>query len=173
MLRLLDVQPDHRVLEIGTGSGYSTALLAHLVGAGGQVISLDIDPEMVTRTSRLLALDHRGNVTVWHADGRLGHPPGAPYDRLVAWAQAPHAIPAAWTGQVRLGGIISLPASSRSPPSPCDPGKTTTMHQADHRPDPIPLCNPSSAPMWSVGGHTPVRKGLTCGNANGSRVLTA
>lgn len=57
MLRLLDVQPDHRVLEVGTGSGYSTALLAHLVGAGGQVISLDIDPEMVTRAGRLLTLD--------------------------------------------------------------------------------------------------------------------
>jgi protein-L-isoaspartate(D-aspartate) O-methyltransferase len=67
MLRLLDVQPGHRVLEVGTGSGYSTALLAHL--------------------------DGRTNVTVLHADGRLGHPPGAPYDRLVAWAQAPQAIP--------------------------------------------------------------------------------
>jgi protein-L-isoaspartate(D-aspartate) O-methyltransferase len=44
MLRLLDVQPGQRVLEVGTGSGYSTALLAHLVGAGGQVISLDVDP---------------------------------------------------------------------------------------------------------------------------------
>jgi SAM-dependent methyltransferase len=52
MLRLLDVQPDQRVLEIGTGSGYSTALLAVLVGAGGQVISLDIDPDMLTRTQR-------------------------------------------------------------------------------------------------------------------------
>jgi protein-L-isoaspartate(D-aspartate) O-methyltransferase len=72
MLRLLDVQPDHQVLEVGTGSGYSTALLAHLVGPGGQVISLDIDPELVTRASRLLALDGRTNVTVWHADGRLG-----------------------------------------------------------------------------------------------------
>jgi predicted methyltransferase len=42
MLQLLDVQLGHRVLEIGTGSGYSTALLAYLVGPGGQVISLDI-----------------------------------------------------------------------------------------------------------------------------------
>jgi protein-L-isoaspartate(D-aspartate) O-methyltransferase len=109
MLRLLDVQPDHRVLEVGTGSGYSTALLAHLVGAGGQVISLDIDPEMVTRAGRLLALDGHTNVTVWRADGRRGHPPGAPYDRLVAWAQAPHAIPAAWTEQVHPGGIIVAP----------------------------------------------------------------
>jgi protein-L-isoaspartate(D-aspartate) O-methyltransferase len=155
MLRLLDVQLDHRVLEVGTGSGYSTALLAHLVGAGGQVISLDIDPEMVTRASRLLALDGHTNVTIWHAAGRRGHPSGAPYDRLVAWAQAPHAIPDAWTGQVHPGGIIvahcgaasrrwsgcgssptvscrrssrSLPVSSRSQPSPCGPGRTTTAH---------------------------------------------
>jgi protein-L-isoaspartate(D-aspartate) O-methyltransferase len=115
MLRLLDVQPGHRVLEVGTGSGYSTALLAHLVGPAGQVISLDIDPEMVTRTRRLLALDGRTNVTVLHADGRLGHPPGAPYDRLVAWAQAPQAIPIAWTEQVHPGGIIVAPLRRRTP----------------------------------------------------------
>lgn len=115
MLRLLDVQPGHHVLEIGTGSGYSTALLAHLVGSHGQVISLDIDPEMVTRASRLLALDGHTNVTVLQADGRRGHPPGAPYDRLMAWAQAPHAIPVAWTEQVRPGGIIVAPLRRRTP----------------------------------------------------------
>jgi protein-L-isoaspartate(D-aspartate) O-methyltransferase len=44
-LELLDVQEGHRVLEIGTGSGYSTALLAHLVGQNGSVVSLDIEPD--------------------------------------------------------------------------------------------------------------------------------
>jgi protein-L-isoaspartate(D-aspartate) O-methyltransferase len=114
MLRLPDVQPDHRVLEVGTGSGYSTAVLAHLVGPRGQVISLDIDPHMVTRASRLLALDGHTNVTVVHADDRGGHPPGAPYDRLVAWAQAPQAVLAAWTEQVRPGGIIVAPLQRRT-----------------------------------------------------------
>jgi protein-L-isoaspartate(D-aspartate) O-methyltransferase len=114
MLRLLDVQPGHRVLEVGTGSGYSTALLAHLVGPAGQVISLDIDPDMVARASRLLALDGHGNVTVVDADGRLGHPPGAPYDRLVAWAQAQDAIPVAWAEQVHPGGVIVAPLRRRS-----------------------------------------------------------
>jgi protein-L-isoaspartate O-methyltransferase len=54
---------------------------------------------MVTRASRLLALDSHTNVTVVHADGGEGHPPGVPYDRLVAWAQALQAIPAAWTSR--------------------------------------------------------------------------
>jgi Protein-L-isoaspartate(D-aspartate) O-methyltransferase (PCMT) len=62
-----------------------------------------------------LALDGHTNVTVWRADGRRGHPPGAPYDRLVAWAQAPHAIPAAWTEQVHPGGIIVVPLRRRIP----------------------------------------------------------
>jgi protein-L-isoaspartate O-methyltransferase len=96
MLRLLDVQAGHRVLEVGTGSGYSTALLAHLVGPCGRVSSVDIDPDLVARAGRLLGMDGHSNVTVVHADGRLGHRPGAPYDRVVAWAQARSGNRRAW-----------------------------------------------------------------------------
>jgi protein-L-isoaspartate O-methyltransferase len=52
-LELLDVQPGMRILEIGTGSGYSTALLAYLVGCNGSVVSIDIDPEITKRAKAL------------------------------------------------------------------------------------------------------------------------
>jgi protein-L-isoaspartate(D-aspartate) O-methyltransferase len=97
------------VLEIGTGSGYSTALLCTLVGEEGSVISLDIDQEMVERASALLRQDGFINAQVLCADGRFGYPAGAPYERLVAWAAAENRIPAAWREQVIAGGLIVAP----------------------------------------------------------------
>ena len=47
MLRLLDVRPGHRVLDVGTGSGWTTALLAHVVGATGEVVGVELEPELV------------------------------------------------------------------------------------------------------------------------------
>jgi protein-L-isoaspartate(D-aspartate) O-methyltransferase len=80
MLRLLDVAEGSRIPEIGTGSGYSTALLCNLVGDHGSVTSLDIEEEMVTRARALLSGDGLDNVEVLVGDGRKGYPPRAPYD---------------------------------------------------------------------------------------------
>ena len=109
MLRLLDVVAGDTVLEVGTGSGYSTALLAHLTGPAGRVVSLDIDHEMVERAARLLRRDGMRNVTVRRADGRGGYPAGGPYDRLIAWASSNQTVPEAWREQVREGGLIVAP----------------------------------------------------------------
>lgn len=99
----------HRdVLEIGTGSGYSGALLAHLVGPAGQVTSVDIDPYLARWAN--VAHHERGIDTVrCHAtDGTLGHPHDAPYDRLVAWCTPP-LLPRTWVDQTADGGIIVTP----------------------------------------------------------------
>lgn len=114
VLRMLDAEPGQRILEVGTGSGYSTALLSYIVGNDGQVVSLDVDPTVTDRAQRLLDRDDRGNVLVLQADGRFGHAAGAPYDRLVAWAAAV-VVPPVWVEQVRPGGVIVSPLR-RDPP---------------------------------------------------------
>jgi protein-L-isoaspartate(D-aspartate) O-methyltransferase len=108
VLRMLEALPGQRVLEVGTGSGYSTALLSHIVGDEGDIVSLDVDPAMTSRAERLLSGARRSNVQVLYADGQFGHAAGAPYDRLAAWAAA-KAIPPLWVEQVRPGGIIVAP----------------------------------------------------------------
>lgn len=108
LLRLLDPQSGHRILEIGTGSGYSTALLAHTVGPEGRVDSLDIDPAL---TARARAKHHNAghhHVHVHTADGHHGWPPSAPYDRIIAWTTPP-LLPAPWVTQATTGGAIVTP----------------------------------------------------------------
>ena len=105
MLAALKLEPTHRVLEIGTGSGYQTALLAELVA---RVYSLDVVQELADGARRLLdSLGYR-NVIVRVADGHAGWPEHAPYDRIVG-AAAPEGIPPALVEQLTDGGIIALP----------------------------------------------------------------
>ncbi len=108
MLRLLDVRPTMHVLEIGTGSGYSTALLAHLVGPAGSVVSLDVDSELTRRAIRLLLRERLHQVTVAARDGRVGYPSAAPFDRLIVWVTA-DMVPTAWIEQMCIDGLIVAP----------------------------------------------------------------
>jgi protein-L-isoaspartate O-methyltransferase len=71
------------VLEVGAGTGYTAALLAHLVGSQGQVTTIDVDPEVVADARRNLAAGF-DTVEVVLDDGALGHPNRAPYDRITA-----------------------------------------------------------------------------------------
>ncbi|MFC8794979.1 protein-L-isoaspartate O-methyltransferase family protein [Streptomyces cinereoruber] len=107
-LTTLDVQPGMRVVEFGTGSGYSGALLAELVGPTGDVTSLDIDAYLVKWAN--LIHHERGlrNVRCHVADGTAGFSARAPYDRMVAWCTPP-LLPEAWVAQVADGGLIVAP----------------------------------------------------------------
>lgn len=107
MLATLDTQPGHRVLEIGTGTGYNAALLAHRLGAA-HVTSIEIDPDVVAQARKALSDTSYGEVNVITGDGALGHPPGALYDRITATA-AVNRIPYPWVEQTRPGGRILLP----------------------------------------------------------------
>ncbi|QKW49579.1 methyltransferase domain-containing protein [Streptomyces buecherae] len=107
MLAELDLHPDQRVLEIGTGSGFNAALLATRVGAD-RVVSLEIDANLAAGARRALRRAGYGGVTVVAADGERGWEPGAPYDRLVATASVA-SIPWAWVEQVRPGGLVLSP----------------------------------------------------------------
>jgi protein-L-isoaspartate(D-aspartate) O-methyltransferase len=112
MLDQLGIQPGQRVLEIGVGSGYNAALLAHLVGPAGTVVSVDIDPEVAQTAEALLAGAGYSRVRVVCADGADGYPPAAPYDRIIAtvgvWDLAP-----AWLAQLAPGGRLVVPLDLR------------------------------------------------------------
>jgi protein-L-isoaspartate(D-aspartate) O-methyltransferase len=108
MLEQLEPQPGQRVLEIGAGTGYNAALLARLVGSGGQVVTVDIDEDIAHAASHHLAQAGIENVLVVCGDGGLGYPPQAPYDRIIltvgAWDIAP-----AWLEQLSPAGRLVLP----------------------------------------------------------------
>ncbi|MFB6534280.1 methyltransferase domain-containing protein [Streptomyces noursei] len=106
MLRDLDVRPGHRVLEIGTGTGWNAGLLAHRVGPEN-VVTVEVDGAVATAARA--ALGRFGSlVEVVHGDGFEGHPAGAPYDRVVATCGL-RAVPYAWLAQCRPGGVIVVP----------------------------------------------------------------
>lgn len=106
MLEQLDPNADDNVLEIGTGSGWSTALLATAL-TRGRVTSIEIDPLVADQArAALFAGDFEPTLIV--GDGLRGHKEGAPYDRLIA-TMAVQRVPYEWVEQVRPGGVIVTP----------------------------------------------------------------
>ncbi|GAA2336475.1 methyltransferase domain-containing protein [Streptomyces kunmingensis] len=109
MLADLDVRDGDRVLEVGAGTGYNAALLAHRLGDEG-VTTVDLDPE-ITEAARthLAAAGYRPAVVT--GDGGRGCAERAPYDRIIATC-ALRSIPVAWLGQCRAGARILAPVST-------------------------------------------------------------
>ncbi|KPM56210.1 hypothetical protein ACG83_08625 [Frankia sp. R43] len=107
MLEKLDVRPGHRVLEIGAGTGYNAALLAHLVGPAGSVTTIEYD-EAVASAARAALSGMGAAVTVVHGDGMLGAPGGPTFDRIVVTAGA-WDIPKAWWEQLAEDGRLVVP----------------------------------------------------------------
>lgn len=101
MLEALEIQPDHRVLEIGTGTGYNAALLSTYLG-DGNVYSVDID-FVDTAAQRLASISLQPTLAT--RDGREGFPEAAPFDRIIATC-AVASIPAAWVQQLTPDGAI-------------------------------------------------------------------
>ncbi|MFI6583118.1 methyltransferase domain-containing protein [Embleya sp. NPDC050493] len=110
MLDDLDVRPGHRVLEIGTGTGWNAALLAHRLGSD-RVITVEVDPTVAATAEKALHA-HGLHPTVVTGDGLLGYPPAAPYDRILATAGL-REIPYAWVEQTVPGGVIVAPWGTR------------------------------------------------------------
>jgi protein-L-isoaspartate(D-aspartate) O-methyltransferase len=113
MLEQLSLQSGQHVLEIGAGTGYNAALIAHMVGPAGRVYAVDIDEEIVTLARRNLTSARCRNVTVLHGDGALGYSARAPYERIVLTVGATDIAPA-WRRDLRQGGRLLLPLSIRA-----------------------------------------------------------
>jgi protein-L-isoaspartate(D-aspartate) O-methyltransferase len=108
MLEDLEVTDGHRVLEVGTGTGYNAALLALLVGPTGRVVSVELEEDLARSAEHHLEEAGAVGVEVVSGDGALGHPPGAPYDRVIVTAGAPF-VQAEWADQLVEGGRLVVP----------------------------------------------------------------
>lgn len=111
MLRLLRVPTGARVLDVGAGSGWTTALLARLVGTGGRVIGVELEPDLAARAAAAV----RAGGTPWAEvrlarPGVLGWPEDGPYDRILCSA-APHRLPQELVDQLADGGRLVIPVA--------------------------------------------------------------
>ncbi|MGH7044199.1 MAG: protein-L-isoaspartate(D-aspartate) O-methyltransferase [Acetobacteraceae bacterium] len=108
MTDLLDVQAEDEVLEVGTGSGYHTAVLARLAR---QVWSVEVVPALAARARTALAAEGAANVYLRTGDGAAGWPEAAPFDRIIVTAAAV-TVPEALVTQLRAPGRMVIPVGA-------------------------------------------------------------
>lgn len=129
MLRLLDVGPGHRVLDVGAGSGWTTALLAHLTGPTGSVVGVELEPTLVATGSAHLAATGQTWARIEAAEpGVLGRPERAPYDRILVSAE-PRTLPRSLVDQLADDGVMVIPVAGTML-RVTQPGAVVTRHGA-------------------------------------------
>lgn len=111
MLELLTPEPGNQVLDVGTGSGWTTALLAHIVGKSGHVFGIERIADLYEFGRRNLAPYHFQNVVVTCGDGSLGWPEHAPFDRIQV-AAAATTVPKPLLKQLAVGGRMVIPTQA-------------------------------------------------------------
>jgi len=111
MLELLELKFGEKVLEIGTGSGWKTALLAKLVGESGKIFSIERIKELNEFAGKNLSrygFLEKGTVELILADGSKGYSEQAPFDKIIAAASAEN-LPIVWQEQLKIGGRLVAP----------------------------------------------------------------
>jgi protein-L-isoaspartate(D-aspartate) O-methyltransferase len=159
MLEQLEVQAGHHILEIGAGTGYNAALLATLAGEGGQVVTIDIDDDLVSEAQEHLRMAGFPHVRVICGDGAFGYRDTAPYDRIIltvgAWDIAP-----AWINQLKPGGRLLLPLVIQGTVQQLVAFERTDTHLLS-----VSVRSGGFMPLRGVGAgpHTPMSLGPTPG----------
>jgi protein-L-isoaspartate(D-aspartate) O-methyltransferase len=113
MCELLELSEGHKVLEIGSGSGYNAAIIAELVGKSGHVYTVERIEPLVHFARKNLRETGYNNVTVILEDGSMGYSRYAPYDRIIVTCAAPR-IPEPLLEQLKPGGIMVIPVGNYS-----------------------------------------------------------
>jgi len=112
MLELLQPQKGEKILDIGSGSGWTTALLSEIVGKTGKVIAIEaiLDlKEFGEANAGKYGFVKNGIAQFIYADGRAGHKAEEPYDKILCSAAAQKEIPSAWREQLKIEGRIAAP----------------------------------------------------------------
>lgn len=110
MLELLEPKKGEKILEIGSGSGWQTALLADIIGNKGKITAIERIPKLVEEAKKHLARYPRlkTRFEMLEGDASKGHQPNAPYDKIIAAASA-DKLPKEWKDQLKIGGYIVAP----------------------------------------------------------------
>lgn len=133
MLRLLDVRPGQRVLDVGAGSGWTTALLAHLVGPAGRVVGVEIIPDLAAWGAENLAGTAYRWASVREAEpGVLGAPQEGPFDRILVSAEAAR-LPEELLAQLADPGRMVVPVAGLMVLVELAAGRTTLSEHGRYR----------------------------------------
>lgn len=115
MMELLGPKAGEKILDIGSGSGWTTALLAEAAGESGAVIGVERVSELKEMAEKNLAkygFTERGIIKLFVADGSKGYKKEAPYDKIIAGAAAKGDVPLEWKKQLKIGGRIVAPVEN-------------------------------------------------------------
>lgn len=115
MLELLEPKTDEKILDVGAGSGWVSALLAQVVGEKGKVLAIERIPELCEFGKQNLAkynFIEKGIVELICGDASKGYAKGAPYDKIIA-AAAGQEVPAVWKDELKIGGRLVMPLGNR------------------------------------------------------------
>lgn len=112
MLENLDIKPGQTVLDVGCGSGWTTALLAHLVGKDGRVIGIEINESLTEFGQKNLSKYDHAQAEIRQGNAMEDTQPEAPFDRILASAAAPK-VPDMLTRQLTDGGVLVMPVEEK------------------------------------------------------------
>ena len=111
LLEALNPKKNEKILEIGTGSGWTAGLIGHIVGKKGKVVSIDIFEDLIEFAKENMEKTKLKNIILIHGDGKQGYKKESPYNRVIIHAACDN-IPKKIIGQTKIGGTIVAPLNA-------------------------------------------------------------